>query len=231
MPVLPFSFVRRASDYSTSMSAVFSLSPDEKYLAAENLSLNLINEVKKLFCGLTMPTARRMRQCTNRSRSLWATGDMVFLCIPPHCYMRFRKVLQWYIFTAIGDDEADILYFSDTQKISWMNTQPYRKAAMPPLWSFGFWMSRITYFSEAEGREVTKKLRDNKIPSDVLHFDTGWFEKDWRCDYQFSKTRFTDAAGMMADFKKIGFQTSLWQLPYFVPKNTLFPKSSKRVCL
>src|SRR5664280_2906376 len=30
MPVLPFSFVRRASDYSTSMSAVFSLSPDEK---------------------------------------------------------------------------------------------------------------------------------------------------------------------------------------------------------
>ena len=30
MPILPFSFVRRASDYSTSMSAVFSLSPDEK---------------------------------------------------------------------------------------------------------------------------------------------------------------------------------------------------------
>ena len=30
IPILPFSFVRRASDYSTSMSAVFSLSPDEK---------------------------------------------------------------------------------------------------------------------------------------------------------------------------------------------------------
>ena len=29
-PLLPFSFVRRASDYSTSMAAVFSLSPDEK---------------------------------------------------------------------------------------------------------------------------------------------------------------------------------------------------------
>jgi alpha-D-xyloside xylohydrolase len=29
-PLLPFSFVRRASDYSTSMDAVFSLSPDEK---------------------------------------------------------------------------------------------------------------------------------------------------------------------------------------------------------
>ncbi len=98
------------------------------------------------------------------------------------------------------------------------------KAPMPPLWSFGFWMSRITYYSEAEGREVTKKLRENKIPSDVLHFDTGWFETDWRCDYQFSKTRFKDAAKMMADFKILGFHTSLWQLPYFVPKNTLFPE-------
>jgi alpha-D-xyloside xylohydrolase len=29
---------------------------------------------------------------------------------------------------------------------------------------------------------------------------------------------------MMADFKKNGIQTSLWQLPYFVPKNTLFPE-------
>jgi alpha-D-xyloside xylohydrolase len=29
---------------------------------------------------------------------------------------------------------------------------------------------------------------------------------------------------MMADFKKMGFRTCLWQLPYFVPKNTLFPE-------
>ena len=125
----------------------------------------------------------------------------------------------------IGDDEADIFIFlGEPKEILNEYTNLTGKAAMPPLWSFGFWMSRITYFSEAEGREVTKKLRDNRIPSDVLHFDTGWFEKDWRCDYQFSKTRFTDAAKMMADFKKIGFQTSLWQLPYFVPKNTLFPE-------
>ena len=43
-----------------------------------------------------------------------------------------------------------------------------------------------------------------KIPADVIHFDTGWFETDWRCDYQFSKSRFKDAAKMMADLKKTG---------------------------
>ena len=33
------------------------------------------------------------------------------------------------------------------------------KAAMPPLWSFGLWMSRITYTSEEEVRAVAAKLR------------------------------------------------------------------------
>jgi alpha-glucosidase (family GH31 glycosyl hydrolase) len=42
------------------------------------------------------------------------------------------------------------------------------KASMPPLWSFGLWMSRISYFSEQDGRTVAKQLRDYKIPSDVI---------------------------------------------------------------
>jgi hypothetical protein len=61
------------------------------------------------------------------------------------------------------------------------------KSPMPPLWSFGMWMSRCTYDSEKEVREVAAKLRANNIPCDVLHLDTGWFETDWRCDYEFSK--------------------------------------------
>ncbi len=95
---------------------------------------------------------------------------------------------------------------------------------MPPLWSFGLWMSRITYFSEADGRTVAARLRENRIPSDVIHFDTGWFETDWRCDYVFSPSRFENAGKMIADLKDLGFRTCLWQLPYFVPKNTLFPE-------
>ena len=58
----------------------------------------------------------------------------------------------------------------------------------------------------------------------MIHLDTGWFENDWRCDYQFSTTRFKDPAKMIADLKRDGFHISLWQLPYFVPKNTLFPE-------
>jgi len=95
---------------------------------------------------------------------------------------------------------------------------------MPPLWSFGLWMSRITYSSEKQVRDVSAKLIENRIPCDVIHLDVGWFETDWRTDYKFSTTRFSDPAKMISDLKKVGHRISLWQLPYFVPKNRLFPE-------
>ncbi len=125
----------------------------------------------------------------------------------------------------IGDDQLDLFVFLGQPKdILNEYTTLTGKAAMPPLWSFGLWMSRITYLSEDEVRTVAAKMRQNRIPGDVIHIDTGWFETDWRCDYQFSKTRFKDPAKMITDLKQDGFHISLWQLPYFVPKNTLFPE-------
>jgi alpha-D-xyloside xylohydrolase len=125
----------------------------------------------------------------------------------------------------IGDDELDLFIFiGNPKEVLNEYTNLTGKAAMPPLWSFGFWMSRITYFSEEDGRAVADNLRVYKIPCDVIHFDTGWFETDWRCDYRFSPSRFKDPQKMIADLRNQGFHISLWQLPYFVPKNTLFPE-------
>jgi len=125
----------------------------------------------------------------------------------------------------LGDDELDLFVFlGEPKDILNEYTNLTGKAAMPPLWSFGLWMSRITYFSEDEVRGVAAKLRQNRIPADVIHLDTGWFEHDWRCDYKFSTTRFKDPAKMIADLKQDGFHISLWQLPYFVPQNSLFPE-------
>ena len=93
---------------------------------------------------------------------------------------------------------------------------------MLPLWTFGTWMSRITYFSQKEGLEIASQLRAHKIPCDVIHFDTGWFGVDWQCDYQFAKDRFANPTAMLAQMKRDGFHVCLWQLPYFTPKNRYF---------
>jgi len=223
-PLLPFSFVRRASDYSTSMAAVFSLSPSEKIFGCGESFTEFNKRGQKVVLwtddanGVQNETMYKPIPFFMSSR-----GYGVFMHTSSPITCDFGKYYSGNYSLMMGDDEADIFIFlGEPKEILNEYTNLTGKAAMPPLWSFGFWMSRISYFSETEGREVTKNLRENRIPSDVIHFDTGWFETDWRCDYQFSKSRFENAATMMADFKKSGFQTSLWQLPYFVPKNALF---------
>ncbi len=86
--------------------------------------------------------------------------------------------------------------------------------SMPPLWSYGIWMSRMTYFSADEVQEICNRLREERYPCDVIHLDTGWFETDWLCEWKFNKERFPDPEGFIRELLKQGFKTSLWQLPY-----------------
>ena len=85
---------------------------------------------------------------------------------------------------------------------------------MPPLWSFGIWMSRMTYFSADEVNEICDRLRQEHYPCDVIHLDTGWFRTDWLCEWKFNPERFPDPKGFVQHLKQNGFKVSLWQLPY-----------------
>lgn len=86
--------------------------------------------------------------------------------------------------------------------------------ALPPLWSFGIWMSRMTYFSAEEVEEICDRLRDEDYPCDVIHLDTGWFKTDWLCEWKFNPERFPDPRGFVGKLKAKGYRLSLWQMPY-----------------
>lgn len=86
--------------------------------------------------------------------------------------------------------------------------------SMPPLWSYGVWMSRMTYFSADEVEGICNRLREEHYPCDVIHLDTGWFRTDWLCEWKFNPERFPDPEGFLRDLKNKGFRVSLWQLPY-----------------
>lgn len=223
-PVLPFSWVRRASDYSRSFSATFTLSPDEKIygLGESYQSFNKRGQKVVLWTddanGIQNESMYKPIPFYMSSR-----GYGVFMHTSTPITCDFGKYWAGANSMMIGDEELDLFFFLGTPKeILSAYTDLTGKAEMPPLWSFGFWMSRITYFSQQEGLMVADKLRVNRIPTDVLHFDTGWFETDWRCDYKFSPSRFEDPAAMIKQLKSKGIETCLWQLPYFVPKNSLF---------
>jgi alpha-D-xyloside xylohydrolase len=85
---------------------------------------------------------------------------------------------------------------------------------MLPLWSFGIWMSRMTYFSADEVSEICNRLREEHYPCDVIHLDTGWFRTDWLCEWKFNPERFPDPKGFIQDLADKGYKISLWQLPY-----------------
>lgn len=223
-PVLPFSYVRRNSDYSRSMAAVFTLKPGEMIFGCGESFTQFNKRGQEVVLwvddanGVQNETMYKPIPFYMSSR-----GYGVFMHHSSPITVDFGKYFNAANSMMIGDDEADLFFFiGDPKEILDEYTDLTGKAAMPPLWSFGFWMSRISYFSEEQGREVAKKLRKYKIPSDVIHFDTGWFDVDWRNNYEFSEERFDDPEDMLSDLKDQGFHVSLWQLPYFTPKNTLF---------
>ena len=85
---------------------------------------------------------------------------------------------------------------------------------LPPLWSFGLWMSKMSYTSAAEVEEVGRRLRAERIPCDVLHLDEQWTRTRHVNDLAFCPDRFADPELFLARLRKDGFRVSVWQIPY-----------------
>lgn len=96
-----------------------------------------------------------------------------------------------------------------------------------PLWSFGVWMGKMTYFSAEETLEVVKRMRAEKFPCDVIHLDTGWFREDWQCEWEFNKKSFPDPQGYMDKMREMGIRISLWQTPNIARKTKHYQTAVK----
>ena len=224
--LLPFSFIKRGSDNSRSINPVFSLAPGERiYGCGESFtSLNKVGQ--KVHLSVTDPqgpeTDGQYKPVpfffSNRGYGVFMHTSAPVTCDFGSSYIGADRLFM-------GDEQLDLfVFFGDPKDILYEYTEITGKSPMLPLWSFGTWMSRITYFSQKEGLEIARQLRVHRIPSDVIHFDTGWFGTDWQCDYEFAKDRFEDPVKMLRQLSKDGFHTCLWQLPYFTPQNRFFPE-------
>lgn len=224
--VPPFSFIKRGSDNSRSVNPVFSMMPGEKIYGCGESATPLDKAGQKVNLFVTDPQGPETPDMykpipfflSNRGYAMFMHTSAPVTCDFGASYVGANKLFM-------ADEVIDIFFFvGDPKEVLAEYTDIVGRPEMPPLWTFGTWMSRITYFSEDEGRDVARQLRKNRIPSDVIHFDTGWFGVDWQCDYAFAANRFNDPVKMLADLKNDGFRTCLWQLPYFTPKNKFFPE-------
>lgn len=220
----PFCFVKRGSDNARRINPVFTLTADEMIFGCGESATGLNKAGQKVNLFVTDPQGPETDQMykpipffmSNRGYGMFMHTSAPVTCDFGATYIGLNKMFM-------GDENLDLfVFFGEPKDILDEYTDLVGKPGMPPLWSFGTWMSRITYFSEKEGCDVAANIRKNKYPCDVIHFDTGWFDVDWQCDYKFSENRFQNPQQMLKDLRSQGFHVCLWQLPYFTPKNRYF---------
>ena len=220
----PFCFVKRGSDNARRINPVFTLTADEMIFGCGESATGLNKAGQKVNLFVTDPQGPETDQMykpipffmSNRGYGMFMHTSAPVTCDFGATYIGLNKMFM-------GDENLDLfVFFGEPKDILDEYTDLVGKPGMPPLWSFGTWMSRITYFSEKEGYDVAANIRKNKYPCDVIHFDAGWFDVDWQCDYKFSENRFQNPQQMLKDLRSQGFHVCLWQLPYFTPKNRYF---------
>ena len=221
---MPFAVVRRTEDTKLRGAASFTLFPDERIYGCGESFTTLNKRGQKVILYVKDPHGV---QTSNMYKPvpffMSSRGYGMFYHTSAPMTFDFGHTHDQASVAYVGDDLLDLFIFiGDPKQILEEYTAITGRSPLPPFWSFGLWMSRITYSKEEEVRDVAQKLRRYKIPCDVIHLDTGWFEEDWNCDYEFSKEKFNDPVQMIENLKKQGFRISLWQYPYLTPKNKLF---------
>lgn len=226
----PFLFIKRSTDYSGSIAASFSLLPDEKIFGCGESFTGLNKRGQKIVlwaCDTQSTAGKQMYKPVPFFMSSRGYGMFVHTTSPVTFDFGYTHEGSKTLF--VGDDQLDIFFFIGSPKeILSEYTNITGKSSVPPLWSFGLWMSRFSYRSEKEVMRVADKLRWHKVPCDVIHIDAGWFKSGINCDFEFNKKAFPDPKKMTSDLKEKGFKISLWQIPYFTPLNPIFDEVVKK---
>ncbi|HET7113744.1 MAG TPA: TIM-barrel domain-containing protein [Pyrinomonadaceae bacterium] len=223
-PTIPFSFVRRSNDLARRIAATFELQHDEKIFGCGESFTRFDKRGQRVLVS-TRDGMGTQNEWMYKPIPFFlsSSGYGMFVHTSAPLTFDFGKYYDAHNTIYSGDENLDLFVFlGEPKDIVSEYTALTGRSPVPPLWSFGFWMSRVTYNSDQQVREVARQLRAHQVPADVIHIDTGWFETEWRSDYRFSPTRFPDPAKLMADLKQQGFRITLWQYTYLTSKNELW---------
>jgi alpha-D-xyloside xylohydrolase len=96
-------------------------------------------------------------------------------------------------------------------------------AASVPRWSLGLWVSRAHYDSPEDAIGVAARMRERRIPCDVLALDAG---STWSArtgfDFVWDPERVPDAAALTAAIKAHGLRVCVAESPYVSVDSPLF---------
>ena len=77
------------------------------------------------------------------------------------------------------------------------------KPPLPPLWALGFQQSRYSYMTETQVRDIASRLRNDRIPSDVIYLDIDY--QDRNRPFTVNTKTFPNFPGLVSDLRKQHF--------------------------
>jgi alpha-glucosidase len=93
-----------------------------------------------------------------------------------------------------GPVDYYLLYGPDPKTVASTYAWLTGPVPLPPLWTLGYQQSRYSYETETQLREIASRLRNDKIPADVLYLDI---------DFQLKKRPFTIDPNAFPNFSKM----------------------------
>jgi alpha-D-xyloside xylohydrolase len=97
--------------------------------------------------------------------------------------------------------------------------------AVPPLWSFGVWLSKAYYRTPEEILDAARTVRAKSMPCDVITFDgRAWQDTPTRFHFHFDPTRYPDPKPVLAALKAQNFRICVWEYPPLSVAGALFPE-------
>ncbi|GIE98454.1 alpha-xylosidase [Paractinoplanes rishiriensis] len=98
------------------------------------------------------------------------------------------------------------------------------RAAQPPAWSFGLWLttSFTTPYDEETVNKFVDGMAERDLPLSVFHFDTFWMREFHWCDFEWDPRIFPDPPGMLKRLSDRGLRTCLWINPYIAQRSAMF---------
>jgi alpha-D-xyloside xylohydrolase len=125
----------------------------------------------------------------------------------------------------VEDEALDLFLFAGDTPASIIDryTQLTGRPAAVPRWSLGLWVSRAYYATPADALAVAARLRERRIPADVLTLDgRAAFDTETRFDFTFDAERFPDPAATLAKIKAHDLRVCVWEYPYVSVNSPLF---------
>lgn len=134
---------------------------------------------------------------------------------------------QWShrtLLTEVEDEGLDLFLFAGEpaailERYSALTGRP----GLPPLWSYGMWLSRAYYPVPQDAIDAAGEVRRRGIPCDVITLDgrAAW-EVRTRFAFEWDPARFDDAKRILGELHAHDLKVCVWEYPYVSVHSPLF---------